>query len=464
MGNQSSQQKYNLVPNVDSDAVSLPFLTQGHHHQTLKEFRSENDIRRWVERQRFDDQMADGMTQNLLLLYLESKIKPGYLYTSHPCSDLCLDPCDVYQVFKAARFIVCGQLRHDVAVLVTLWIRSSQFHIADGQTGAQVKPSEFKAGQKYITEKCLVAGIQFVGDCSGVQECIRFYNKGRGVVCSNYDPAFLYTLGHEIHEPEYGKPGIGCVKGIHMFKDPESALQYRNTGFIDYHVSSVISAKFVTPRATDDPDMVRYPASTKEKINPHLRGDKEKMKQYLSETMTEATPLPEVQQRFINRLVAFSPSATETKVDPSAIQKSMRMLFGDWYFKHNWNAAQARALAQRHGTLPKEVDASKEVDTPKDANSSKDVDASKDDKSTKEEVNSSHQSSDEVKSYSVAGSSSAPAVEKTIFLPPSGPSASTADLLAQLPSVPPRAPFEIEYDFPSVPEREDETKQVLELV
>ena len=295
---------------------------------------------------RNDAALQHGICASLLELYEDSHWKPNYFYTSSPVIDCRLDPCDVYQLYKIARFVVKGELRMDVAVLITLWVRSSQCHVAKGETGEKVNPKDFSPNIKYITRKALVAGFQFVGNGAGVDDCARKYNaKNLGVVVSNFDPAFVYVLGHEIEEPEYGKDGLGCKKGIHAFIDPESALAYRNTGFIDYHFSTLISAKFTHPREVDDADLTKITPYSSEKIDP--------MAHQKEELNVRNTKIMKPRQFFLREL--HRKTQDDEKVLP--MEKIIKRLFGDWYFNHNWNLDpnMVQDMAERHGTEEKKV-------------------------------------------------------------------------------------------------------------
>ncbi len=282
-----------------------------------------DNIHTFANRNTSGNEECKAMIENLTLLAASAFDEHKSHFISAPALDIRLDPCDVYPLYKTARFIVKGELRMDVAVFVTLWVQSSKFQVAYGETGLPVKPNNFRKDTKYIVKTALVAGAQFVGNAKGVEECMRYYNENHGIIASNHDIAFTYTVGHEITEPEFGEPGHGCKKGIHCFIDPESALAYRNTGFIDQHASTLISAPFTIPRVVDDEDLTAVTPKMVEEIDPFATTKLRTGDSTLRSKM--------IKDRFKNMKQLQNP-AHPSKVPT---EKIVRRIFGDWYWRHN---------------------------------------------------------------------------------------------------------------------------------
>lgn len=135
----------------------------------------------------------------------------------------------ILTLYKLARVMFDHKLNTDVAALLTLQMNADS-RIAIGSTGQQLlNSSEMKGGEKYCVDDCYIAGVQFIGPFAKVQEVMLNFN--RVDIISNFDPNFKYVIGEHIQEKDFGKPGRGCICGIHVFVSKQAAIKYLNTGF-----------------------------------------------------------------------------------------------------------------------------------------------------------------------------------------------------------------------------------------
>ncbi len=205
-----------------------------------------------------DGELSRALRENYNLLMEEDAFTPKYLYSSHPMGDTKLSASEVYVGYKMARFAVGKSLSTQVAVLLTLHIPALSTHVRASTSGDLIQPTAYGMydATEYCTGRAIVAGIQFLGNIHGCSIAFDTFISGGGKIISNFDPNFLYTLGHELNEPEFGMRGIGCMKGIHFFKDKKSAIKYSNKGFIATEVTTpVISCVVSEMRDVDDPDV-----------------------------------------------------------------------------------------------------------------------------------------------------------------------------------------------------------------
>ena len=216
-----------------------------------------------------DPKFKNAMIENYKLIEQASQYIAKRLWSSSPCIDLNLDPSEVYTVYKIACFHNDSAIVTDVAVLVTLTIQSSKAFIADGATGKKILPENMTPNTKYCTKTAIVTGLQFIGNVLSIEKILEMYKNGEGKIVSNFDSKFEYRLSNEITEPEFGQPGLGCVKGIHFFIDKRSALKYTTTGFIDLEttLTPVIAAKFTESRISDDIKDIELPRRSS-RLNP----------------------------------------------------------------------------------------------------------------------------------------------------------------------------------------------------
>jgi hypothetical protein len=137
----------------------------------------------------------------------------------------------IITVYKLARVMTDGELNTKVAALLTLQVNAGS-KIAIGNTGKQLSSSSEIVGQeKYCVDSCYVSGVQFIGSFADVRDVVDSFIAGDSSIISNFDPNFKYTIGSCIIESNFGKPGRGCICGIHVFASKSAAIKYLNTGF-----------------------------------------------------------------------------------------------------------------------------------------------------------------------------------------------------------------------------------------
>jgi hypothetical protein len=104
--------------------------------------------------------------------------------------------------------------------------------VKDGQFGGNVLlADELKPGNKYITGRVNITGVQFIGSIKEAKLMLAKLKNNEIDMVSNFDIHFRYRIGSVIEEPSFGQDGIGCVQGIHFFIDKRTAIKYLKTGF-----------------------------------------------------------------------------------------------------------------------------------------------------------------------------------------------------------------------------------------
>jgi hypothetical protein len=208
--------------------------------------------------------LQEAASANFRILITENMFRTMRQYTSSPCIDRRLDPTETYVVYKIACFHTGREIMRDVAVLLTLHIQSSRAYIAEGATGQRIDPKNMRPDVKYCTSRAIVTGVQFLGNIINVETAYELYTHDQGAIISNFDSSFKYILGHEIHEPQFGQPGIGCVRGIHVFTHKKSALKYVLTGYVESMLTPILSA---LQTETRDNDLLEIPLPKRQPSN-----------------------------------------------------------------------------------------------------------------------------------------------------------------------------------------------------
>ena len=272
-----------------------------------------------------DSDFRKATREQLLTMLREYNFERPGVETFHPATDLILDPHMLITMYKLARVIVNGELDFNCAVLITLYVRSTNSMIAYGETGQIVLPQQLKSGNKYVVQECIVAGFQFFGSLLALENVLNKFASRSARVVSNFDASFPYNLGDviSVSRDVFAKPGIGCVTGgIHCFLDAPSALQYRKTGFCNQHLSDVISAK-LTKIGDDDDNNIS--------LDDELFQDEKKILKLFDFNLFPKVKRP-------------------TEYDPN-INHKMIQLFGKWHMKEGrWTEGQIHALDLKMGT------------------------------------------------------------------------------------------------------------------
>lgn len=101
--------------------------------------------------------------------------------------------------------------------------------------GATGKPVDSMGDVGFQDELCsdsvITTGVQFIGSLKHNREIADFMDQGRLSLVSVFNKKFAYKIGYNNYEPECGKPGIGCVQGIHFHISKKHAIEYLKMGF-----------------------------------------------------------------------------------------------------------------------------------------------------------------------------------------------------------------------------------------
>jgi hypothetical protein len=210
----------------------------------------------------------------------------------------------------------------EVAALLTLHIPCLHTHIRHSGSGIIVNPNAegLERGTEYCTGQVIVAGVRFMGDYNAVKLVMREFTLGHVRIVSNFDPKFEYRPGFRITEPEFGihgSRGIGCIKGIHFFKDEESAIKYIGRGFICVpSITPTISCMMIDDIDSENADLANIPVVAPP--NPDR-------KHVISYRRVNSNKLRELKE-FISSAVVGN---------RQEMRRYMTNLFGSWYEKHN---------------------------------------------------------------------------------------------------------------------------------
>lgn len=134
-------------------------------------------------------------------------------------------------------YIFEGSLLSDTCAILTLGIDIDQNTISCGNVLSRVPASRLEKNVKYCTDSCVVIGVQIISTNQDNDYLLESIASGQTQLVSNFNEKFIYELGNNIIEPNFGKPGKGCIQGIHFFINKEKALTYVNTGFINHKQS-----------------------------------------------------------------------------------------------------------------------------------------------------------------------------------------------------------------------------------
>ncbi len=104
--------------------------------------------------------------------------------------------------------------------------------VRDSVHGRCLASSQLTNGEKYCTDSAVPLRAWIIGAHELLKDRVEQCRRGRIQFVSNYDAEFVYAFDQKITEPNFGKPGKGCLQGIHFFIDRKSAFRYIKTGFI----------------------------------------------------------------------------------------------------------------------------------------------------------------------------------------------------------------------------------------
>jgi hypothetical protein len=291
-------------PNPEAKAIVYPgFEGEGEYDNFLKNI----DIDRIISNTS-EPEMRQALRENWEIFKQYATYIPSRLYTSHPINDMALELKDTITCFKVARLMSNGILSTNVVALVHLDVNIKNTHFKNGQTGAAILNSGYLyAREEYCVGEAIVSGIQLMGNHDPVGKVLDMLQGGLARVVANHDPQFEYRLGHLLKEPEHGQPGRGCVKGIHLYADSESAIRYSGKGFFGFQIiTPVISSRMTVPIESD---VDVHPAAS----------------QYVT-YRANASAFDDVR-------VMIASMVPDSKATPPA--ETVNALFGPYYAKHN---------------------------------------------------------------------------------------------------------------------------------
>ena len=135
----------------------------------------------------------------------------------------------------------------DLNIVGLLELRISGLDIRSGVGGQICTADNLQEKEKYCVGRAVVTGVQFIGKSATIlTHMVKLFKIGEVKCVSNFDEKFVYTLGEEVVEENFGRPGHGCIQGIHCFLRKEDTAQYILTGFtgIDCHKYPFLTEKF----------------------------------------------------------------------------------------------------------------------------------------------------------------------------------------------------------------------------
>jgi hypothetical protein len=119
------------------------------------------------------------------------------------------------------------RLSTDCFALLQLSINS----VRDSASGRELYAHELKSCEKYCTNAATPIKSWLIGPSERVSIISEKCKKQEIQFVSNYDIDFKYEFDKTVVEPNFGKPGKGCIQGIHFFLDRKTAFRYIKTGF-----------------------------------------------------------------------------------------------------------------------------------------------------------------------------------------------------------------------------------------
>lgn len=162
---------------------------------------------------------------------------------------------DPITMYKLVRVMTAGSLSIDngrvfrehklnLSIAALLKLRISNLNIRTGEGGEITSVNSLRKGVKYCTQSAVVVGVKFIGhDFTEMARTLKDFFASKVKLVSNFDEKFEYGLGSQVHEFNFGKPGLGCIQGIHCFISEEDACQYMTTNFtgVDCHSFPLMS-------------------------------------------------------------------------------------------------------------------------------------------------------------------------------------------------------------------------------
>jgi len=148
-----------------------------------------------------------------------------------------------YEPGMSIGYVFDKKLYMHAIALVELSITGGIVH---GEDGSPIIAGQIRLGSKLCTKSARVNNVQFIGPMSHTLKLVEMMNIHRLELVSQFNSDFKYRIGYESCEPNFKKPGIGCIQGIHFFATKKDAIKYLNIGFSGIDMFSPIITECVS--------------------------------------------------------------------------------------------------------------------------------------------------------------------------------------------------------------------------
>jgi hypothetical protein len=129
--------------------------------------------------------------------------------------------------FKMVNF-VSGDEEKSFSVKAVLWLQiplgNNRFYM-DGDRNNRINMARMtpQKDHKYCCYRATVIGVQFLGNPKRLKQACLAYQRNQGYLQSIQDEKFHYEVEEEVRDPDIGKPGWGCCRGIYFYYNFETA-------------------------------------------------------------------------------------------------------------------------------------------------------------------------------------------------------------------------------------------------
>ncbi len=107
--------------------------------------------------------------------------------------------------------------------------------------GKFLDANSLRRGEKYCAPSAFVLRAWIISDFKNIQTVEQKVTEGKAKFASIFDSTFEYVLGQQVFVPDFGKPGRGCICGIHGFVTKEDAVKFIRTGFSGIDTSNKLA-------------------------------------------------------------------------------------------------------------------------------------------------------------------------------------------------------------------------------
>lgn len=162
-------------------------------------------------------------------------------FMTHPLTDKDLDPVGCITFYKLVSVKMGETISTKVAALLTLHVKANAT-ISYSEHFHTVMPATVRSNVKYCVANCDVVAARFLGQPEDVDHVLTVFQHDKVKFVSNFNSTCVYELGYRVEEKNAFVPGKGCLQGIHVFYDTESAKNWWKTGMIEDTDTPAISA------------------------------------------------------------------------------------------------------------------------------------------------------------------------------------------------------------------------------